>query len=47
MVEVIRDIEEEAPVLNKAGKQKEAIALVTSFSYECLKDALEARESIC
>ncbi|WHZ58105.1 C69 family dipeptidase [Metabacillus hrfriensis] len=43
---LIRDIEEEAAVLNKAGKQKEAIALVTSFSNECLKEALEAIEKI-
>ncbi|PGV53467.1 C69 family dipeptidase [Bacillus sp. AFS037270] len=41
-LKLIRDTEEEAAVLNKAGKQKEAIALVTSFSYECLKEALEA-----
>jgi hypothetical protein len=45
-LKLIKDIEEEAAVLNKAGKRKEAIALVTSFSNECLKEALEAIEEI-
>jgi secernin len=43
-LKLIRDIEEEAAILNRAGKRKEAIALVTSFSNECLKEALEAIE---
>jgi secernin len=43
---LIRVIEEEAAVLNRAGKRKEAIALVTSFSNECLKEAIDAIENI-
>ncbi|MEY2193821.1 C69 family dipeptidase [Neobacillus sp. BF23-41] len=43
---LIRDLEEVAAVLNKAGKRKEAIALVTSFSNECIKEAMEAIEEI-
>ena len=43
---LIRDIEEEAAILHKAGKRKEAISLVTSFSNECLKEAVEAIEEV-
>jgi secernin len=43
---LIRDIEDEAAVLNIAGKRKEAIALVTAFSNECLNEAIEAMEEI-
>jgi secernin len=43
---IIREIEEEAALLNKAGKRKEAIALVTAFSSECLNEAIEAIEEI-
>jgi secernin len=43
---LIRDIEEEAALLNKTGKRKEAIGLVTAFTNECLKEALEAIEEV-
>jgi secernin len=43
---LIRDIEEKASLLHKAGKRKEAISLVTSFSNECLKEAVEAIEEV-
>jgi secernin len=43
---LIRDIEEEAALLHKAGKRKEAIGLVTSFSTECVKEAVEAIEEV-
>ncbi|WP_232696692.1 C69 family dipeptidase [Brevibacillus daliensis] len=43
---LIRDIEEEAAILNRAGKRKAAITLVTAFSNECVEEAIDAIREI-